>query len=255
MCELFGYNAKTERDLREYLKEFYSHSVKHPHGWGLATYKNEKLNIVTEPVCAAESKNIARIIDSLEHQTDLIGHIRFATIGSLDILNCHPFKATDISGREWVFAHNGTVFSGMTLLKYCKLQKGNTDSERILMYIIEKNNERIKEKGAPLNQAERCALVDDVMNTITHRNKINIILYDTELYYVHSNMKDTIYRYEEHDAVTFGTVPYGDTGWEPLPLCTLFVYKNGSLIYTGRNHHNEYIESISLIGDDTHFHL
>lgn len=255
MCELFGFNAENERDLREYLKVFYSHSTKHPHGWGLATYKNEKLNIVTEPVCASKSDDIAQIIDSLEPQNNLLGHIRLATVGTLDKVNCHPFTATDISGRQWILAHNGTVFSGMTLIKYTELQKGNTDSERILMYIIDRINERIREKGSPLNEAERCAVIDEVMGAITRRNKINIIIYDTELFYVHSNMKDTLYRNEEPGAVTFGTVPYSDTGWEALPLCTLLVYNDGTLIYTGKNHHNEYVESINLIGSEMQFNL
>ena len=138
MCELFGFSSEYEADLRGCLTEFYSHSIRHPHGWGMATYQNKKLNIVTEPVCANKSKMIADIIDRLPKQNTFIGHIRLATVGTLDKTNCHPFVRTDSSGREWVLAHNGTIFSGMALIKYNDLQKGNTDSERILMYFIDK---------------------------------------------------------------------------------------------------------------------
>ena len=255
MCELFGFTADSKRDLRSYLTEFYSHSVRHPHGWGLAAYQNGKLNIVTEPVCASKSKIIKDIVASLEPQNNMLGHIRLATVGTLGKSNCHPFTKTDITGRTWVMAHNGTIFSGMTLLKYDELQEGETDSERILMYFVDKINERTKEKGAPLNSAERCAVIDNAIASITKRNKVNLILFDTQQYYVHTNMKGTLYRRVKDGAVMFGTVPYDSVGWEEIPLCTLFVYQNGSLLFTGNNHHNEYIESISLIENDIEFNL
>lgn len=255
MCELFGFTADHKRDLRDYLTEFYSHSVHHPHGWGLAAYKDGKLNIVTEPICATRSKIIHEVIGSLEPQNHMIAHIRLATVGTLGKLNCHPFQKTDMTGRTWVMAHNGTVFSGMTLLKYDELQEGETDSERILMYFVDKINERTKEKGSPLTSAERCAVIDTAIAAITKRNKVNLILYDTQQFYVHTNMKGTLFRRAEDGAVMFATVPYEAAGWEELPLCTLLVYQNGNLIFTGNNHHNEYIESISLIENDMEFHL
>ena len=36
MCELLGISSEKEELVNEYLKTFYSHSDKHPHGWGLA---------------------------------------------------------------------------------------------------------------------------------------------------------------------------------------------------------------------------
>ncbi|MBR1530620.1 MAG: class II glutamine amidotransferase [Eubacterium sp.] len=255
MCELFGFTSEHEADLRGYLTEFYSHSIRHPHGWGMATYQNGKLNIVTEPVCANKSKIIADIIDRLPKQNNLIGHIRLATVGTLDKTNCHPFVKTDSSGREWVLAHNGTIFSGMALIKYNDLQTGNTDSERILMYFIDNINEAAEIKGAPLDETERCKVIESSIAAITRRNKVNLILFDGELYYVHANMKGTLFYKQEDGSVTFGTVPYDDTGWKPVELCRLFVYKNGGLFFTGNSHGNEYVESISLIANDMEFNL
>lgn len=255
MCELFGFTSENTRDLRGYLQEFYSHSIRHPHGWGLATYQNKKLNIITEPVCAAKSEIIGEIMSDLPPQSGLIGHIRLATVGRLENANCHPFTRTDNSGRQWVLAHNGTIFSGMTLLKYNNLQQGSTDSERILMYFIDQINEAIEQKGAPLDSKQRFEVIDGAIASITKRNKVNLILFDGEQYYVHTNMKGTLYQKIEEDAATFATVIYDDTGWEELPLCTPLVYKNGKLIFTGNNHKHEYIESISLIGSDMEFNL
>ena len=255
MCELFGFNSCKERDLRGYLTEFYSHSVRHPHGWGLATYKNNNINLTAEPVCAIKSGIIDNVIEICPPQSNLIGHIRLATIGGLDINNCHPFISKDISGRQWIMAHNGTIFSGMELLKYREIQKGSTDSERILMYFIDKINEHTRLKGSPLDGNERFEVIDEAIASVTKRNKINLIMFDSEQYYVHSNMKDTLFFKKDDDSCMFGTVPYDDKGWHRMPLCTLQVYKDGHLLYTGKTHDHEYVESINLINNDLEFNL
>ena len=255
MCELFGFHSAHERDLRDELAKFYSHSVRHPHGWGIATFKNQKLNLVTEPVCANNSAIIQGLIRQLPEQNNLIGHIRLATVGSLEKANCHPFAKTDNSGRTWVLAHNGTIFSGLTLLKYFETQRGNTDSERILLFFVDKINEAIDKKGAPLSPTERCRVIESAIAAISKRNKVNLLIFDGELYYAHTNMKGTLFCRKENASVSFGTVPYADGTWTPMDLCKLFVYKNGNLFYTGSDHGNEYIESISLIGNEMEFHL
>ena len=35
MCELLGISSAKPMEVSGFLKEFYSHSVMHPHGWGL----------------------------------------------------------------------------------------------------------------------------------------------------------------------------------------------------------------------------
>ena len=36
MCQLFGICSSEEYQINDYLKEFFSHSNAHPHGWGMA---------------------------------------------------------------------------------------------------------------------------------------------------------------------------------------------------------------------------
>jgi predicted glutamine amidotransferase len=48
MCQLFGYSGKDNVELNSLLKEFYSHSDRHPNGWGLAVLSGNHANIERE---------------------------------------------------------------------------------------------------------------------------------------------------------------------------------------------------------------
>ena len=112
MCELFGFSAAGPTDIRAELREFYSHSVRHPHGWGMM----HGCGTVHEGIRAIDSPRLKKLIDGLGPQKTLLGHIRFATVGSVKEVNCHPFSGSDITGRTWTLIHNGTIYSGSRLI-------------------------------------------------------------------------------------------------------------------------------------------
>jgi len=93
------------------LKEFYSHSVCHPHGSGIGhRFMKNSASIEKEPVEAAGS---AYLKERLRHKITvraMIAHIRLATVGTLEYENSHPFVMRDNFGRTWTLAHNGTTF-------------------------------------------------------------------------------------------------------------------------------------------------
>jgi glutamine amidotransferase len=254
MCELFGFTSEYSKDLTPYLTEFFSHSTYHPNGWGIAKRNGNLIDIQTEPICANKSKIIGNVIDNLLPQNFLLAHIRKATVGKVNNENCHPFTRNDKNGRQWVLIHNGTIFSGMELITYMQKQNGNTDSERILLYIIDQINLAIDEKGYPLNQEERINVIEKVINTLSHRNKLNLLIYDGENFYVHTNMKDTLY-YKNDNGTIFSTTPLDDGVWNNVPMCTLQVYQEGKLIYTGKSHNNEYVLSTEFISENSNFNL
>ena len=68
MCELFGFSGKKKTDLTDYWKAFFSHSVKHPHGWGML-YNG---GIVKEPVKAVESELLPLILNKIEPQKNIL---------------------------------------------------------------------------------------------------------------------------------------------------------------------------------------
>ena len=76
---------------------------------------------------------------------------------------------------------------------------------------------------------------------ITHRNKVNLMIYDGEYLYAHKNMKDTLSFKRTEDGIVLATKPIDDGNWIPLPMTTLLSFKDGKLIREGTNHGNVFV--------------
>lgn len=242
MCELFGYCSQKGDVINDYLKEFYSHSNKHPHGWGLAGLEGDEVSIEKEPMQATKSNYLKERLTQPVNEKNVFAHIRYATIGNVEYRNCHPYTKKDKSGRRWTEIHNGTIFDYPPLYKYVKLQKGDTDSERILLYLVDKINQAEAE-DKKLNGKERFTIIDCIISNMAKGNKLNIILYDGEYMYVHTNYKDSLYYLQKEKQIFFSTQPLSREDWKPVPFTRLLAYKDGELMFEGTNHKNEYIDS------------
>ena len=144
-------NGTALRRVNEELKEFYSHSDKHPNGWGLALLEPDMTNWEKEPLCANESRYLRERLSEPIMARSVMAHIRYATIGNVEWRNCHPFCGRDRSGRQWVFQHNGTIFDYPPLHPYVNVQQGDTDSERILLYFLDRIDRKMEESGHVLH--------------------------------------------------------------------------------------------------------
>lgn len=249
MCELLGFSSQTEKDISAYLKEFFSHSDEHPNGWGLAEFIGDNdIELHTECVPAKESAVLPELLREKKIFSAAFAHIRRATIGDVRIENCHPFVEADSNDCKWTLIHNGTIFCGTELFPYQKTQKGSSDSERILLYLIDNINSEIQRNGRSLNSFERFKVVEKVISDLSYRNKINLMIYDGEQMYVHCNMKNTLFSKTIDDGILFSTVPLDDSPkWQPVELTRLLVYKEGTLRYKGKVHHNEYTDIMGLV--------
>jgi len=245
MCELYGIISNNNVSLNETLELFYKHSAKNSHGWGLAYWtEKSKPTLYAEGKCANESELLKAILASPIETKVSIGHIRFATAGSICDRNSHPFTATDSSGRQWTLAHNGNIYVGLQLIPYMEKQIGETDSERILLFLVDCINKKTKEKGSPLNSKERCKVVDALVADLSLGNKLNLLIYDTEQYYVHANIKDMLYFSFQDNYYCFATVPLENNfSWDKIPINRLLVYSGTKQIYFGDSHGNEFIKA------------
>ncbi len=244
MCELFGVSSSEKINLNEYLTEFFSHGKAHPDGWGMAFFHGIEVAVEKQPINSRKSMYLKSRLSVPIESDNMFAHIRLATKGTDEYENTHPFVMRDDSGRNWTLIHNGTIFDSELLDPMFYEQKGQTDSERILVYIIKQVNARLK-AGEALGDADRFRLIDKIIGEITPGNKVNLAIYDGELTYVHTNYRGSLHRKKQGAAMLFSTRPLGRTEWKALPMNTLQAYHDGELVFTGTNHGNEYIDTLS----------
>lgn len=240
MCELFGISSIGRVRVNNLLKEFSSHSIYHPNGWGIAVFYGNSVSLEKEPVPAYQSVYLRERLRHNFEVRNMIAHIRLATRGSMDFENCHPFVMRDNYDRGWTLAHNGTIFDCPAMEDYVYTQEGQTDSERILCYIVATVNQRQTELGRPLTGKERFDLVDTLVCQTAPHNKLNLLIYDSEQLMVHTNYADSLYFKQLYGTVMFATVPLDRGDWQPVPFTTLLSYQDGRQIFSGTNHGQEY---------------
>ncbi|MCM1398372.1 MAG: class II glutamine amidotransferase [Clostridium sp.] len=242
MCELFGVSSCNKLELNDLLREFFSHSVNHPNGWGMAFFYGNAVSLEKQPEAAYKSSYLKQRLQFKIEADNMIAHIRLATRGNLNYENTHPFVMRDSSNRTWTLAHNGTIFDCDRLNPFVHSQQGQTDSERILAYMISRMNLEY-EKKKELSGKERFALIDEILGEIAAENKVNLLLFDGEFMYAHTNYQNSLYRCQRNDAVVISTVPLDYHEWEPMPMNTLVAYQDGRQVYVGTNHKNEFFET------------
>lgn len=243
MCELFGICSKDTCQINEYLKEFFSHSNAHPHGWGLALLEQNEIQLEKEPVQATKSNYLKERLSVPISAKKAFAHIRYATIGNVEYRNCHPYTMKDMGGRRWTLVHNGTIFDYSPLNRYVTIQNGDTDSERILMYFVERINQEEMLLQRQMTGEERFHMLDSIIVEMSKGNKLNLLLYDGELFYVHTNYANSLYELVKENRVFFSTVPLGKEKWRPVPFATFLAYRRGQRVFIGTDHGNEYKDS------------
>lgn len=107
MCRIFGFRSvipsQVHRSLVDADNALGRQSVAHPDGWGVAYYVDGAPHVAKSAESALNDHIFRRVSGVVASET-VIAHIRKATVGQNNVLNCHPFQ----HGR-WVFVHNGDI--------------------------------------------------------------------------------------------------------------------------------------------------
>lgn len=107
MCRLFGFRSvipsQVHRSLVAADNALGVQSDKHPDGWGVAYYVDGAPHLTRSPTTALGDHLFQRVSGVVSSET-VLAHVRKATVGTVSVLNCHPFQY----GR-WTFAHNGDI--------------------------------------------------------------------------------------------------------------------------------------------------
>lgn len=247
MCELLGISAKQRRAFNAVLREFFSHAEQNPHGWGLARFTDAggsrapRPLVDKEPCKATTSERLRGILDAGVEERMLLAHIRFASIGHPEYVNCHPFTASDSFGRVWTLAHNGTIFSSGALNDFVGVQAGSTDSERVLLHLVACIDREQVRTGCPLDVNERFDVLASAIAALANDNKLNVLICDGEVMYVHTNLRDTLHYSRDGDALIFSTKPLSTGTWMPVPFMRLLAVQDGAFVREAPSHGHEYV--------------
>jgi predicted glutamine amidotransferase len=143
MCRLFGFRSviqsQVHRSLVQADNALCGLSEQHPDGWGVAFYVDGTPHVMRSALSALSDRVFQRVSGVVASET-VLAHVRKATQGTLNVLNCHPFQ----HGR-WVFAHNGDVptftahreaLLAQVSPRLTRYILGETDSEVIFFLVL-----------------------------------------------------------------------------------------------------------------------
>ena len=122
----------------------------------------------------------------------------------------------------------GTIFQGPQLEMFKSVQEGQTDSERILYYIIDEVNKKQDELGWPLTPEERFRLLDELVTRLSAGNKLNLLVWDGEYMYVHTNYRGTLHMLQKDaDTLWFSHGHLTTLLGKPCPSCGCLSFGRG----------------------------
>lgn len=141
MCRLYGYLSQipsSPYQLTQAGSGFIELSEKHRDGWGMASYQGQDVSVTHSLQQAKQDPRFLALGEIAT--TNLIAHLRLATIGGQRVTNNHPFRY-----QNWTFAHNGNIkhFDRYRQLILSQISahfqfqiQGDTDSELIFLFIL-----------------------------------------------------------------------------------------------------------------------
>jgi len=138
MCELLGMECNVPTDI---VFSFTALSMRggrtapHSDGWGLALYHGRFARLLLEPAPACDSSLARHVRDNPIPTLLAVAHVRKRTVGAAGIENTHPFKRV-LWGRDWIFAHNGTLPAVRARPLRAFTPVGDTDSEHAFCWML-----------------------------------------------------------------------------------------------------------------------
>ena len=228
MCEVYGFCGSKQTLLNKYTDEFWKHSKIHKDGFGYYLADHDELYV------NADSANSYLIkLAKKKFISDLaLCHIRFKTHGAAKIENCHPFVKYDVQGIKWTLIHNGFIDNNNTLEALATIQSGDTDSERILLFIVEAINSLYEHNWiTDVNELQYYMYIqiEAAIQSLGTLGKTNLIFTDnyTDNMYVYMNAPNTLFYLNTSDGVHVATTPLSNEDWKPVTPCKLHIFNNG----------------------------
>jgi len=279
MCELFGMSCNKQVTVNFIWRGFIKRGLIHRDGWGVAFYPDGFSACVIKEPRPSDKSPMAEFLklSNFIRSKIVISHVRFKSRGERAYFNTHPF-VRELFGREWVFAHNGTIDGEMPNPKFYE-PIGETDSERAFCLILDK----LRELGRNASLNEKARVIEEEARKFSSMSHVfNFLMSDGEYLFafrsedgrlnytiripphnviVHLNDEDfevdlSSMKGKDEVATIIATEEItGGENWVELPSNKLMIFKDGLpylskeqwsiLKYVRRNPHRVSIRDIS----------
>ena len=178
MCEFMALCFARPISADFSIREFARRGEENADGWGLAWYPDRSVAVVKEPIPWQASKYTG----FLETYHGLlsaiyIAHVRHKTVGgALTHADTHPF-VRELDGREYCFAHNGTVTGFAEHLPLGRYRPvGDTDSEHLFCHLLEE----VARRDGRLTGEAGWRWLYEKLSAMNRLGKVNCLLSDGE---------------------------------------------------------------------------
>ncbi len=148
-----------------------------PHGVGVAYYTQEGRGVLKKQArMAMDSPLAAAVLESPETVSNMfIAHVRLASYGlNVSYNNTHPF-GNELGGRDYIFAHNGSLWGSRKFPLGVFRPRGETDSEYAFCYILSEISKNIKSWDAGAFD-----LLHGLIKDINREGTFNMMMSDGE---------------------------------------------------------------------------
>lgn len=258
MCELMGLSFDQPISADFSIRAFAQRDEENPNGWGLAWYPDHSVAVVKEPREWRKS-SYTRFLETYHALSSrmYIAHVRHQTTGgSPTHADTHPFNR-ELKGRDFCFAHNGTLetYRELPLGRYRPV--GQTDSEHVFCHLLD----RIAQRGDELTNERSWRWLHEQLIELNHRGKLNCILSDGHRLFCYHDVNawkglslrkvHIVEGQERHfgdptveltmestDPQPFNygyvvaTCPLSDSGWQSFQTGELVVFEGGALRFS-----------------------
>ena len=147
MCQIFGLNSARPVLSNFLLRGFFCRGGEtgdHKDGWGVGYYRDSNPYLKVRKSSAHLCQEAQRFLKDELLTTNLVAHVRKATVGDVDRINSHPFLR-QLWGYTWIFAHNGDLKEFSPDISDQFQPVGYTDSEAAFAYIMTRLLQRFGE--------------------------------------------------------------------------------------------------------------
>ena len=190
MCELFGLTCNKPVGISFTWRGFISGGSRHRDGWGVAFYPDGVSACLIKEPRPSTSSPMAQFLKSADliRSKIIISHVRTASKGSVTYCNTHPF-VRELFGREWVFAHNGTIIEEMPRPSFYE-PIGETDSELAFCLMLD----RLRDLGREAGLQERARAIEDYARRFSELSHVfNFLMSDGEHLYAFRSSSGSLY--------------------------------------------------------------